>query len=219
MATRDRPPDPGPPAPRRAAPTSGPAGNAVEQVRRLFRLRGGGARLRELVSPRAHALQCAALARRHGQPAPLVAAALLHDVGHLLLGPPDIAGLHHDARHEQVGADWLEQRFGAGVAGPVRLHVAAKRYLCAVEPGYLARLSQPSLHSLWLQGGPMNAAERARFEASRGHRQALLLRRLDDEARVPGAAVPGLEDYEPLLHALACECAASAAVAAWRDAS
>jgi predicted HD phosphohydrolase len=132
----------------------------------------------------------------------MVAAALLHDVGHVLLPPPDLCDLHRDRRHEEIGADWLQPRFGVEVGAPVRLHVAAKRYLCATEPRYLARLSDASLHSLALQGGPMNAAERAAFEASPWHLEALDLRRLDDAAKVPGAPVPALESYLPLLEEL-----------------
>ena len=105
----------------------------------------------------AHALQAAYFAQQDGAPAQLVLAALLHDIGHLVQdAPADIADWTVDARHEEIGSRWLARRFGPEIAGPVRLHVPAKRYLCATDPMYLAKLSQASVHTLKLQGGPMS---------------------------------------------------------------
>lgn len=100
-----------------------------------------------------------------------------------------------DARHEVGGADWLARFFNERVAGPVRLHVAAKRYLCAADPEYLAELSPASQRSLHLQGGPFSPEETRRFESLPHFAAAVALRRWDDAAKVPGLAVPGLEHY------------------------
>jgi phosphonate degradation associated HDIG domain protein len=154
----------------------------------------------EEVSQREHALQAAALARRDGAGASLIAAALLHDVGHLLHDLPDDApdrGV--DDTHETLAARWLSRWFGPEVVEPVRLHVDAKRYLCAVEPEYLRRLSEPSVVSLRLQGGPMTADEVRAFRESARLADAVTLRRWDDEAKAPDLVVPGLESYVPII--------------------
>jgi phosphonate degradation associated HDIG domain protein len=171
---------------------------AVDAIRRLFAERGESAYGGEAVSQLEHALQAAALARSAGAGAALVAAALLHDVGHLLHDLPDDApdrGV--DDAHEARAARWLSLWFGPDVVEPVRLHVDAKRYLCAVEPEYLRRLSAPSVASLRLQGGPMSAEEVRAFRESPHLADAVALRRWDDEAKDPGLAVSGLESYVP----------------------
>ena len=107
-----------------------------------------------------------------------------------------------DNRHGDQGADWLAQWFGPGVTEPVRLHVAAKRYLCAVEPGYFGGLSAASVHTLRIQGGPMTPAQSAEFEASPWCQSALRLRRWDDAAKDPEAIVPAFGYYQRLLRQL-----------------
>jgi len=107
-----------------------------------------------------------------------------------------------DNRHEENGAAWLVQWFGEEVTEPVRLHVAAKRYLCAVEPGYAASLSPASVYTLGVQGGPMRRAELAKFEANRSAAAAIRVRRWDDAAKDPQATVPGLDHYRTALRAL-----------------
>jgi predicted HD phosphohydrolase len=124
-----------------------------------------------------------------------LAAALLHDVGHLLG--------ESDARHGSGGARWLAQWFGAAVTEPVRLHVAAKRCLCATEPGYFARLSPESVRTLALQGGPMTPEQAAAFEALPRARDAVAVRRWDDEAKDPAVTPPGFAYFAPLLENLA----------------
>ena len=166
---------------------------------------GEGARdyLGEPVTQASHMLQAAALARAARAPAPLVAAALLHDVGHFtsaISGRDLMRGTGN--RHSAAGADWLAQWFGQEVTEPVRLHVAAKRYLCAVEPGYLAALSPASLCTLGVQGGAMDADERAEFEAHPLACPALRLRRWDDAAKDPAAAPPAFGYYRSLLRRL-----------------
>ena len=89
------------------------------------------------------------------------------------------------------------------VAGPVRLHVPAKRYLCATDPSYVAMLSQASVVTLSLQGGPMNGNELLQFETQRYHRQAVRLRRWDDQGKVVGLKTPGLDEYRDLIEQLA----------------
>ncbi|KJV10244.1 hypothetical protein VZ95_06285 [Elstera litoralis] len=134
----------------------------------------------------AHALQSAELAAEAGESPALILAALLHDVGHMVheLGEdPARAGV--DDRHEDLGADWLAQHFPRQVSEPVRLHVAAKRYLCATEPGYTELLSEDSIRSLALQGGPMSAEECTDFRTRPFVEEALRLRRYDDAAKDP----------------------------------
>jgi [1-hydroxy-2-(trimethylamino)ethyl]phosphonate dioxygenase len=122
--------------------------------------------------------------------------ALLHDVGHLLSdGHADpFAASGDDDEHEALGAAFIGRHFGPEVA-----HVAAKRYLCAVEADYVEQLSPMSVRSLALQGGPFTQAEARAFEQRLGFREAVALRRWDDNAKVPGRDVPGLAHYNPLL--------------------
>jgi phosphonate degradation associated HDIG domain protein len=175
----------------------------VEDILNLFQNRGRNAYLGEPVSQAEHALQAAHLADRDAASDALIVAALLHDVGHLLhdLGE-DIACQGIDARHEMSGSTWLAKTFGPEVAEPARLHVEAKRYLCAVEPAYLDGLSDASKLSLTLQGGPMNAGEVARFDSNPHAVEALKLRRWDDQAKVANLEVPGLEAYLDRIRAL-----------------
>lgn len=157
----------------------------------------------EEVTELEHALQTALLAREHGEEAPLIAAALLHDCGHLLhdLGE-EIADEGIDAVHEMIGAELLSAHFPATVSEPVRLHVAAKRYLCQAEPGYLEELSAASQLSLSLQGGPMTSAEARSFENYPFFQSAVRLRRYDDAAKMIQVSTPSLESFRSLLIAL-----------------
>src|SRR5262249_4940556 len=151
----------------------------------LFERGGRQAYFGEPVSQEEHALQTAYLAVQEEAADALVVAALLHDVGHLLHGlPEDVAEHGIDGHHEAVGEAWLSRHFGPEVTEPVRLHVAAKRYLCAVDPEYGQQLSQASLQSLALQGGPMSAAEIREFEQHAYFREAVRLRRWDDRAKI-----------------------------------
>ncbi|MBK6854229.1 MAG: HD domain-containing protein [Burkholderiales bacterium] len=143
-----------------------------------------------------HAVQSGALARAADLPPTLVVAALLHDIGHMVhtLGEhPAAAGI--DDRHEDMGARWLARHFGPAVTEPVRLHVAAKRYLCATEPGYFASLSFDSVESLELQGGPMTDTETADFERQRYWRDAVALRRIDEQAKDPNGPLPPFAEF------------------------
>jgi [1-hydroxy-2-(trimethylamino)ethyl]phosphonate dioxygenase len=176
----------------------------VDRLIELLRTKGARQYGGERVSQCEHALQTAALAAQEDAAPALLAAALLHDIGHLLHKEgeqPALRGI--DDQHEAIGADYLLPAFGPAVAEPVRLHVPAKRYLCATDPGYFARLSPGSVRSLALQGGPFTPGEAAEFRALPFAKDAVRVRRWDEAAKVPGHATPTLEQYrETLLAAL-----------------
>jgi phosphonate degradation associated HDIG domain protein len=177
---------------------------AYEEILALFGARGGGAYFGEAVTQVEHALQVAQFAAADGAREETVLAGLLHDIGHLVVDTPEsLADWHTDARHEVIGAAWLAKRFGPQVSEPVRLHVPAKRYLCATDPGYFALLSEASVVTLKLQGGPMSPAEVAAFEREPFHREAVLVRRCDERGKVQGLGTAGLAEYAPLIRRLA----------------
>jgi gamma-butyrobetaine dioxygenase len=165
----------------------------------------GMAYLGEDVTMIQHQLQAGALAVAAGCGDSLVVAALLHDIGHVIgrdEGGADAAeALAHDrdARHEFTGARWLARWFGPDVTEPVRLHVAAKRYLVATERDYAARLSAASVHTLRLQGGPMTPDQVFMFEALDFAQDAVALRRLDEAAKDGSTDAPGLHTHRDLL--------------------
>ena len=177
--------------------------DAIAEVMALFEGPASALYGSESVTQRAHALQSAGLAEQEGAAPALVAAALLHDIGHLLAVAkhPDM-GQEKDDLHEKVGAGWLKRRFVDALAEPVRLHVDAKRYLCQAEPAYAAILSPASVRSLELQGGTFSAAEAAAYRAQPHAGDAVRLRRWDDLAKVPDAKTRTLPDYAPLLRSL-----------------
>jgi phosphonate degradation associated HDIG domain protein len=176
----------------------------VDEIFRIFEHRGDEAYFGEPVSQKEHALQAAHRAEQEGAPASLVVAALVHDVGHLVHGlGEDVADRGVDARHEDAGEAWLAQHFPPEVTEPVKLHVAAKRYLCRVDPLYLAQLSPASVQSLALRGGPFSESEAREFEQRLFYREAVRLRRWDDLAKIPGLAVPDLEHYRFALRVMA----------------
>ena len=178
--------------------------NLADEVFSLFDRRGSGVYFGERISMTEHALQAAYFAREEAAPVELIVAALLHDIGHLVEKVPDDLGdWTSDGRHEEIGARWLERRFGAEVAGPVRLHVPAKRYLCATDHNYVAMLSQASVITLQLQGGPMAGHEVLQFETEPYYGQAVRLRRWDDQGKVVGLKTPGLAEYRELIEQLA----------------
>jgi phosphonate degradation associated HDIG domain protein len=154
----------------------------------------------ESVTELQHALQAATFAQQADEPPVVVAAALLHDFGHLChhLGE-DIAEQGVDAHHECLGARLLEGLFQSPIVDAGRLHVAAKRYLCRVDSGYASQLSPASLQSLALQGGPMTNEEMVAFEAEPNHALAVRVRRYDDLGKVPGMVTPDLDAFRPLL--------------------
>ncbi|MFJ4781847.1 TauD/TfdA family dioxygenase [Streptomyces sp. NPDC088794] len=169
----------------------------------LFAGEGAGAYLGEAVTMAQHMLQAAARAEEAGAPDVLVAAALLHDVGHFqgpVSGEELMTGT--DNRHSHTGADRLVEWFGPAVTEPIRLHVAAKRYLCAVEPEYFGLLSEASVFTLAVQGGPMSPAEVAEYEANPYAADGVAVRRWDDEGKDPEASAPDFAHFHPLLAGL-----------------
>ena len=152
------------------------------------------------VSQLEHALQSAELAASKNLGETLIIAALFHDVGHLFAqiacdGDVDLAGRGINDCHEDRSASILMPLFGFPVSEPVLLHVEAKRYLCTIEPEYRQQLAPQSVKSLQLQGGVMTSDEVRVFQSNPYHESAVLLRRIDDEARKPGKAVPELASY------------------------
>src|SRR5262245_37009894 len=174
--------------------TDGSAESIRRKILTLFEQRGDSLYGGEGVTQIQHALQAAQLAEQASAAPATIIASLLHDVGHLLHNLPDDApdqGI--DDLHEELGNRWLQRWFVPAVCEPVRLHVASKRYLCAVEPEYETALSEPSRQSLALQGGPMSADEVADFESNKFYRDCVAVRRWDDLAKDPTAATPSLE--------------------------
>jgi len=174
----------------------------AETLTRLLNERGGAAYFGEPVSVLEHSLQTAYLAELAEASAVNIAAALLHDVGHMLHQlDEDIADHGLDGKHEELAAEYLSRWFGEEVTTPIRLHVPAKRFLCWKDPEYLGQLSPSSLQSLALQGGPMSAEEAAAFLAGPFAGSAVVLRHWDDEAKIRGLRVPDAEHYLPILRA------------------
>ena len=172
----------------------------VDKLLDLLSKQGKEAYFGEPVSVLEHCLQCAHFAEQSQAHPATVVAALLHDIGHMLHGlPEDIAEHGTDGAHEEVAAAYLAKWYGEDVTETIRLHVAAKRYLCATDPAYGARLSPASVESLRIQGGPMNLEEIAAFEALPNAGVAVPLRCWDDDAKIQGWDVPGLAHYRPLL--------------------
>jgi phosphonate degradation associated HDIG domain protein len=162
--------------------------------------RCGSDRYGEDVTQLEHALQCAHLAAEEGADEALVAAALLHDYGHFFEGRGDAAERDGtDEHHEAHGAAMLRRWFGPDVTTPIALHVAAKRYLCAMEPGYEAALSPASTLSLTLQGGRFTPDQARKFAETPFADDAVRLRRWDDAGKIVGAVIPPLESYAGLL--------------------
>jgi phosphonate degradation associated HDIG domain protein len=170
-----------------------------ERIFQLLDSRGTGRYGLSAVTQKEHALQSADLATKRGLGNALVIAALFHDLGHLLVGDDvNLAQQGVDDLHEETSANALAKLFGNDVAEPVRLHVAAKRYLCAVNPAYYDKLSEDSRQSLLLQGGPMSPLEVAAFDKLEHRAAALALRMIDDEAKVAGLKTPGLDSYRAM---------------------
>jgi phosphonate degradation associated HDIG domain protein len=178
---------------------------AIDGIRAMFEARGARQYSGEPVTQLAHALQSAQLAEQAGAGIELITACLLHDYGHLVndMGEtPTLRGV--DDRHQYYGVNALKGLFSTAVLAPIRLHVDAKRYLCAADLAYWDSLSQDSRRSLELQGGIYSAEEAARFIAQPYAQDAVNLRRWDDSAKVAGCSTPDLEHYL----SLAAQCAA-----------
>jgi [1-hydroxy-2-(trimethylamino)ethyl]phosphonate dioxygenase len=166
----------------------------------IFEERGAEEYLGEPVTVAEHMLQGAMLAEKEKAGDDLIAAALLHDIGHFTssfgtYSPDDTEDRHHD----EEGAHLLQPFFPPVVVECVRLHVAAKRYLCATDPAYFGKLSSASVHTLSLQGGPMSAQQVAAFRQNPFHEEAVKVRIWDEEGKRPGVVTPPFGHYAPLL--------------------
>jgi len=176
-------------------PDSNPA-KIVEEIRQLFTDKGNAMYAGEPVTQTEHALQAASAAEQAGESPELIVAALLHDIGHLLhQHDENCATQGIDDLHETIGAQWLIQYFPPEVTEPIRLHVDAKRYRCAIDAHYHAQLSPASVLSLQLQGGPFDQREVEAFENKRWSESALRLRSWDEAAKIPGDETPELEYF------------------------
>jgi phosphonate degradation associated HDIG domain protein len=174
---------------------------SVDAILALYKERGGQ-HYGEGVSLLEHSLQCAALAQADGASPSLVAAALLHDIGHLFEDEQTVLGAVSDHRHEIAGARALKGLFGDAVRRPIALHVAAKRYLCFREPLYADALSPASQASLKLQGGPLDPVHAAAFRGLPHSRAAIALRRYDDMGKREDLPPQAMGEFEPLLRSL-----------------
>lgn len=169
---------------------------AIPDIIDLFLTRGHAQYDGEPVTQLEHALQSAHLAEQDGADSALITAALLHDLGHLLHdfgGTPTQQGL--DDLHQYRCLPFLRPLFGPATLEPVRLHVDAKRYLCARVPGYVASLSLDSQRSLVLQGGVFSEAQAQAFMALPHAGDALRLRHWDDSAKSADADTPDLTHF------------------------
>ena len=174
--------------------------NIVAFIGDIFERRGDEEYLGEAVTMAQHMLQGATLAEQGGLAEDIIVAALLHDIGHFT----SEFGTYHpddtqDRHHEDAGADVLAPFFPSVVTDCVKYHVAAKRYLCATKPEYVARLSTASLHTLQLQGGPMNAAEVADFETNPNLKKIIQVRYLDEAGKIADMPTPGYAHFAPMV--------------------
>jgi len=189
------------------------AGNIVEFIADIFERRGAESYLGEPVTMSEHMLQGAWLAEQDGAPEELVAAALLHDIGHYTsefgtYSPDDVEDKHHD----EAGGEVLAPFFPPVIVECVRLHVAAKLYLCATDPTYFSKLSPASVHTLSLQGGPMSAAEVAEFRSNPFHEEAVRVRIWDEGGKIANMKTRAFRDYVPLLERVVKKFAANKAL-------
>lgn len=168
----------------------------VEKIFENLAHKGGEMYGGEAVTQLEHALQCATLARAEGASAELVTAALLHDYGHLVNDDDaQAAAQGRDQFHEEIAADHLATFFPPAVVEPIRMHVPAKRYLCAVDAGYFDGLSPASVRSLAVQGGPFGPEEAEAFIAKPYAEDAVTLRRWDDLAKDPEMETEPLDSF------------------------
>ena len=179
------------------------ADTIVDFIGSIFERRGGEEYLGEPVTMGEHMLQGATLAQQAGHSDEIVVGALLHDIGHFTseFGTFSMDDTE-DKHHEDAGAAVLERFFPSVVTDCCRYHVAAKRYLCATRPDYFDRLSEASIHSLELQGGPMSSDEVAAFEENPNLDAIITVRYLDEAGKRPDMQTPGFAHFAPMVQQL-----------------
>ena len=176
--------------------------SSLAQIRQLFVTAGAQLYGGEAISQKEHALQAAWFAERNNEPDTLIAACLLHDLGHVLFDENDDHldnGI--DDLHQVRVVPYLSALFPAAVTAPISMHVDAKRYLCYADPDYYRTLSDASRKSLQLQGGVMSMEEAERFLCAPFAQQAIALRHYDDAAKIVGIETPDFEYFLPRLNA------------------
>ena len=174
--------------------------NIVAFLEDIFERRGGEEYLGEPVTMAEHMLQGATLAEKNGQDEVIIVSALLHDIGHFTseFGTFSMDDTT-DKYHEDAGAEVLRGFFPSLVTDCVQFHVAAKRYLCATKPAYFERLSEASVHSLNLQGGPMSDDEVAEFEKNPNLKEIIAVRYLDDAGKYADMKTPKFSHFAPMV--------------------
>ena len=172
------------------------AENIVDFLASIFERCGAEEYLGEPVTMGEHMLQGATIAEQNGQSDEIIVGALLHDIGHFTseFGTFTMED-SEDRYHEEAGAAILDQFFPKVVTDCCRYHVAAKRYLCATKPSYFDRLSEASVHSLNLQGGPMDAREVAEFEKNPNLKEIIAVRYLDEAGKIAGMKTPDFSHF------------------------
>ena len=179
----------------------------LSDVTQLLTVEGENQYGGEAVSQLQHALQCASLAEQAGETPHTITAALLHDIGHLLAKTSrietTITSENSDDLHQYVALPFLRGLFSSAVLEPIRLHVDAKRYLCATDQSYWSTLSTASKHSLIVQGGVYTPPQAAEFAAQPFSQEAVRLRRYDDLAKLPEAVTPSLPHFLNIMHSVA----------------
>lgn len=179
------------------------ANNIVDYIADVFSRRGAESYLGEEVSMAQHMLQTAQEAELAQAGPELIVAALLHDIGHYANEFPDSVLMKGtDNYHEEAGANFLADYFPPSVTEPIRQHVAAKRYLCATDPEYFSRLSEASVYTLGVQGGPMSAAEVRKFESSPFLESCVKVRMWDEAGKDPNKKHPDFSYYQDLVQSL-----------------
>lgn len=172
---------------------------SIDDIVSLYRTAGAARYGMEAINQEQHALQCAQLAEQAGSTPELVAAALLHDLGHLVAVDQQAGDAQKNDLHEFMALPFLHGVFGQAVLEPIRMHVDAKRYLCATVTGYWEALSPASKRSLELQGGAFEPAQAQSFIERPFAVDAVALRRWDDCAKSPTATTPGWGHYSLVL--------------------
>ncbi len=170
--------------------------NIISFIEDIFKKRAEIEYLGEPVTTTEHMLQAATIAEREGMNEDLIVGAFLHDIGHFTndLGTFMMED-KLDRCHEKAGAAILLPFFPSVVTDCVRYHVAAKRYICAIQPEYFKTLSDASVHSLKLQGGPMNKQEVEQFAIYPNVNDIVQVRYCDDKAKEPNAITPNLDYF------------------------